>query len=52
MLKIQYLHIFSIAINESILMLLHVRQSCMLVEFQVINVIVNQILIEILTCSM
>lgn len=44
MLKIQYLHIFSIAINELILMLLHVRQSCMLVEFQVINVIVNQML--------
>ena len=52
MLKIQYLHIFSIAINELILMLLHVRQSCMLVEFQVINVIVNQMLIEILTCGM
>ena len=44
MLKIQYLHIFSIAINELILMLLHVRQSCMLVEFQVINGIVNQML--------
>lgn len=43
-LKIQYLHIFSIAINKLILMLLHVRQSCMLVEFQVINVIVNQML--------